>query len=97
MRVRRSASMWMLFVTLLAASGAGIHTGGGARPFDQDMISMTGLTSQLAIKDGASSLYIDRLIGFIFIGAVTFRYEPERRCGRQSQKAEHDGEVELLE
>src|SRR5699024_2104469 len=29
-----------------------------ARPFVQDMYSLTGHTSQLAIRDGASSLYI---------------------------------------
>src|SRR5690625_905116 len=34
-----------------------------ARPFVQDMYSLTGHTSQLAIRDGASSLYIDRVYG----------------------------------
>lgn len=34
-----------------------------ARPFVQDMFSLTGHTSQLAIRDGASSLYIDRVYG----------------------------------
>lgn len=34
-----------------------------ARPFVQDMFSLTGQTSQLAIRDGASSLYIDRVYG----------------------------------
>jgi len=34
-----------------------------ARPFVQDMYSLTGHTSQLAIRDGVSSLYIDRVYG----------------------------------
>lgn len=34
-----------------------------ARPFVQDLFSLTGQTSQLAIRDGASSLYIDRVYG----------------------------------
>lgn len=34
-----------------------------ARPFVQDMFSLTGHTSQLAIRDGTSSLYIDRVYG----------------------------------
>lgn len=34
-----------------------------ARPFVQDMFSLTGHTSQLAIRDGASSLFIDRVYG----------------------------------
>lgn len=34
-----------------------------ARPFVQDMFSLTGQTSQLAIRDGGSSLYIDRVYG----------------------------------
>src|SRR5690625_2248562 len=34
-----------------------------ARPFVQDMYSLTGHTSQLAIRDGASCLYIDRVYG----------------------------------
>lgn len=34
-----------------------------ATPFVQDMFSLTGHTSQLAIRDGASSLYIDRVYG----------------------------------
>lgn len=34
-----------------------------ARPFVQDMYSLTGHTSQLAIRDGTSSLYIDRVYG----------------------------------
>lgn len=34
-----------------------------ARPFVQDLYSLTGHTSHLAIRDGASSLYIDRIYG----------------------------------
>ena len=34
-----------------------------ATPFVQDMFSLTGHTSQLAIRDGTSSLYIDRVYG----------------------------------
>lgn len=34
-----------------------------ARPFIQDLFSLTGHTSQLAIRDGMSSLYIDRVYG----------------------------------
>lgn len=34
-----------------------------ARPFVQDLFSLTGHTSQLAIRDGTSSLYIDRVYG----------------------------------
>src|SRR5690625_3869746 len=34
-----------------------------ARPFVQDMYSLTAQTSHLAIRDGASSLYIDRVYG----------------------------------
>lgn len=34
-----------------------------ARPFVQDLFSLTGETSQLAIRDGNSALYIDRVYG----------------------------------
>src|SRR5690606_13097572 len=34
-----------------------------ARPFVQDLFSLTGETSQLAIRDGNMALYIDRVYG----------------------------------
>lgn len=45
------------------AQNAGRQLRETARPFIQDLYSLTGETSQLAIRDGDSALYIERVYG----------------------------------
>ncbi|MBV1777799.1 IclR family transcriptional regulator [Paeniglutamicibacter sp. ABSL32-1] len=45
------------------AQNAGRQLRDTARPFVQDMFSLTGETSQLAVRDGNMALYIDRVYG----------------------------------
>jgi len=45
------------------AQNTGRQLRDSARPFVQDMYSLTGQTSQLAIRDGTTTLYIDRVYG----------------------------------
>lgn len=42
-----------------------------ARPFVQDLFSLTGETSQLAVRDGNAALYIDRVYGTKRIGRAS--------------------------
>ena len=45
------------------AQNAGRQLRDTARPFIQDLFSLTGETSQLAVRDGNMALYIDRVYG----------------------------------
>lgn len=45
------------------AQNAGRQLRDTARPFIQDLFSLTGQTSQLAVRDGNSALYIERVYG----------------------------------
>lgn len=45
------------------AQNAGRQLRETARPFIQDLYSFTGETSQLAVRDGVSALYIERIYG----------------------------------
>lgn len=45
------------------AQNAGRQLRDTARPFVQDLFSLTGETSQLAVRDGNMALYIDRVYG----------------------------------
>lgn len=45
------------------AQNAGRQLRETARPFIQDLFSLTGETSQLAVRDGSTALYIDRVYG----------------------------------
>lgn len=56
-RVQLGIRLWAI------AQNAGRQLRETARPFIQDLYSLTGETSQLAIRDGASALYIERVYG----------------------------------
>lgn len=56
-RIQLGIRLWAI------AQNAGRQLRETARPLVQDLFSLTGETSQLAVRDGNSALYIDRVYG----------------------------------
>ncbi len=56
-RIQLGLRLWAI------AQNAGRQLRETARPFVQDLFSLTGETSQLVVRDGVNALYIDRVYG----------------------------------
>lgn len=56
-RIQLGLRLWAI------AQNAGRQLRETARPYIQDLFSLTGETSQLVVRDGTSALYIDRVYG----------------------------------